>query len=158
VFVDDALLDRSINAALLRTGLAYAELYSTMPFPLIGHMQDLVTQARAAEDLVTQARAAGAGFWPRENLGIDNPAQPTSVGDLADLVIFPSCTAAWSATSPTSTPTSPHSTPGSAPNPTATTPPNSPPANATTSTTSLYQVDQNGISLRHLPEQLIFLE
>jgi hypothetical protein len=48
VFVDDALLDRSINAALLRAGLAYAELYSTMPFPLIGHMQDLVTQARAA--------------------------------------------------------------------------------------------------------------
>jgi endonuclease YncB( thermonuclease family) len=80
VFVDDTLLDRSVDAALVRAaGLAYAELYSTMPFPLIGHLQALVTQARAA----------GAGFWPREDLGIDNPARPTSVADLADLVIFP---------------------------------------------------------------------
>jgi endonuclease YncB( thermonuclease family) len=64
VFVEEALLDRSVNAALVRAGLAYAELYSTMPFPLIGHMQDLVTQARAA----------GAGFWSsdrhRETAGV----------------------------------------------------------------------------------------
>jgi endonuclease YncB( thermonuclease family) len=79
VFVDDALLDRSVNAALLRAGLAYAELYTTMPFQLIGHMRDLVTQARTA----------GTGFWPSEDIGIDNPAKPASVADLADLVIFP---------------------------------------------------------------------
>ena len=40
VFVDDALLDRSVNAALVRAGLAYGEFCTSMPFPLIGHLRD----------------------------------------------------------------------------------------------------------------------
>src|SRR5690349_11240367 len=47
VFVDDALLDRSVSTALLR---------------------------------------AGAGFWPREDIGVDKPDKPDK---LADPVIFP---------------------------------------------------------------------
>jgi endonuclease YncB( thermonuclease family) len=79
IFVDAARLDRSVNAALVRGGLAYGEFYTTMPFPLIGHLRDGVTQARAA----------GAGFWPKETAGVDQPAQPASVADLSDLVMFP---------------------------------------------------------------------
>ena len=79
VFVDEALLDRSVNAAIVRAGLTYGEFYTTMPFSLIAHMRDLVTQARAA----------GAGFWPHESLGVDIPAQPTGIADLSDMVIFP---------------------------------------------------------------------
>jgi endonuclease YncB( thermonuclease family) len=79
VFVDDPLLDRGVNAALIRAGLAYAELYSTMPFPLIEHMRQLLAQARADK----------AGFWPNEDLRIDQPVQPTSVADLSTLVMFP---------------------------------------------------------------------
>jgi hypothetical protein len=79
VFVDGPLVDRGVNAGLLRAGLAYAELYSTMPFPLIEHMRQLVAQARARD----------AGFWPSEDLGVDHPVQPTSVADLSTLVMFP---------------------------------------------------------------------
>jgi hypothetical protein len=79
VFVDEALLDRSVNTALVRAGLVYGEFYTTMPFPLITHVRDLVTQARAA----------GAGFWPHEDLGVGRPVRPASVADLSDLVIFP---------------------------------------------------------------------
>jgi len=79
VFVDDARLDRSVNAALVRAGLAYGEFYTTMPFPLIGHLRDEVGKARAAE----------AGFWPREGISVDASARPASVADLSDMVIFP---------------------------------------------------------------------
>lgn len=79
VFVDDARLDRSVNAALVRAGLAYGEFYTTMPFPLIGRLRDAVVAARAA----------GAGLWPKESIGVDAPARPGSVADLADMVIFP---------------------------------------------------------------------
>jgi len=79
VFVDEARLDRSVNAALVRAGLAYGEFYTTMPFPLIVHLRDVVGQARAA----------GAGFWPKESAGLDQPASPASVADLTDLVMFP---------------------------------------------------------------------
>jgi hypothetical protein len=50
-----------------------------MPFPLIGHLRDAVVAARAA----------GAGLWPKESIGVDVPAQPGSVADLAEMVIFP---------------------------------------------------------------------
>jgi hypothetical protein len=58
VFVDEAQLDASLNAELVRNGLGYAELYATMPLALIQRMRQLVTQARAD----------AAGFWPTEHL------------------------------------------------------------------------------------------
>jgi endonuclease YncB( thermonuclease family) len=147
VFVEEALLDRSVNAALVRAGLAYAELYSTMPFPLIGHMQDLVSQARTA----------GAGFWPREDVGITNPAQPTSVADLTDLVIFPKLYRRL-----VDYFTDQHTDLAAFDTWIRAQPDRDDPAQLPTGERGnlhdLYQVDANGVSLRLLPEQLIFLE
>lgn len=79
VFVDDAMLDGSVNAALVRAGLAYAELYSTMPLSL----------GRRVRELVTSARAAGIGLWPEEAVTTSTAARPGSVADLDSLVMFP---------------------------------------------------------------------
>jgi endonuclease YncB( thermonuclease family) len=147
VFVDDALLDRSVSAALVRAGLAYGEFYATMPFSLIGHLRGLVAQARAA----------GAGFWPRENVGLDVSAQPTSIADLSDLVIFPKLYRrlvdyfgdlhadlgafdTWVRAAPDRDD------------------PAQLPSGGRGHLHDLYQVDDKRISLRLLPEQLVFLE
>ena len=79
VFLDEALLDRSVNAALIREGLAYAELYSSMPLDLIKHMRRLVKAARNA----------GQGFWYQENVGRNARAQIYGLADLAEMVMFP---------------------------------------------------------------------
>jgi hypothetical protein len=147
VFVDEALLDGSVNAALVRAGLTYGEFYTTMPFPLITHMRDLVTQARAA----------GAGFWPHENIGLSTSAQPTDVADLSDLVIFPklyrrlvdyfgdghtdlAAFDTWVRAVPERDD------------------PAQLPSGERGHLHDLYEVDEKGISLRILPEQVIFLE
>ena len=52
------LLDASLNADLVRAGLAYAELYSTMPIDLIHRMRHLITTARTNN----------TGMWPTERL------------------------------------------------------------------------------------------
>ena len=147
MFVDEARLDRSVNAALIRPGLAYGEFDTTMPFPLIGHLRDLVTQARTA----------GAGFWPSEHVDIGTSAQPSSVADLDDLIMFPKLyprlvdyftdqhtdLAAFDTLDPRSArPRRPRPTP----------------TGERGNLHDLYQVDTHGISLRQLPEGLIFLE
>lgn len=79
VFVDEALLGASVNAALIREGLAYAELYATMPL-------DLIQQMRRE---VKAARQASRGFWPRESL-VRNARLPLrDSAQLSDLVMFP---------------------------------------------------------------------
>ena len=145
VFVDGDRLDRSVNAALIRAGLAYGEFYTTMPFALIGRLRDLVTQARAA----------GAGFWPREDIGIDSPARPTSVADLDDLVVFPKLyrrLVDYFTDSHTDL---------AAFDTWIRQPERDDPAQLPTGERGhlhdLYQVDDKSISLRLLPEQLIFL-
>ena len=90
-----------------------------MPFSLIGHMRDLVTQARAAS----------AGFWPSETVVSGTAARPAGVANLENKVIFPKLYRRPVAYfTDNHTDLSPHPTPGSAPNPTATTPPNFPAA------------------------------
>ena len=147
VFVDEALMDRSVNAALVRAGLAYGEFYSTMPFPLIGHLRDLVTQARAA----------GAGFWPREDVGVDHAAQPTSITDLSDLVIFPKLyrrLVEYFADNHTDLAAFDTWVRASRPRDD----PAQLPSGERGNLHDLYQVDEKGISLRFLPEELTFLE
>jgi hypothetical protein len=78
-FVDGPLLDSSVNAELVRAGLAYAELYSTMPLDLINRMRELIATARAD----------GAGLWPDEDLTLTTRVDPHSVADLSTLVMFP---------------------------------------------------------------------
>jgi endonuclease YncB( thermonuclease family) len=79
VFVDVAALDASVNAELVRNGLAYAELYSTMPIDLIHQMRQLVTAARQA----------GLGLWPHEHVTTTARAQLKSLADLSTLIMFP---------------------------------------------------------------------
>ena len=79
VFVDLAALEASGNAELVRGGLAYAELYSTMPIDLIHRMRQLVTAARRA----------GHGLWPHEHVTTTARTQLKSLADLSTLVMFP---------------------------------------------------------------------
>jgi endonuclease YncB( thermonuclease family) len=79
VFVDEARLEASVNAALVRKGLAYVELYRTMPIDLIRRMRELVTAARHAKH----------GFWSRENVTLGTRRQLNGLADLPDLVMFP---------------------------------------------------------------------
>jgi endonuclease YncB( thermonuclease family) len=147
VFVDDARLDRSLNAALIRAGLAYGEFYTTMPFSLIGHLRDLVTQARAA----------GAGFWPAESVAVGTPAQPTGVADLDELVIFPKLYRRL-----VDYFTDDHTDLAAFDTWIRAQPDRDDPAQLPTGERGnlhdLYQLDDTGISLRLLPEDLIFLE
>lgn len=79
VFVDVAALEASVNAELVRNGLAYAELYSTMPIDLIHRMRHLVTAARQAD----------LGLWPHEHVTTTARAQLKSLADLSTLIMFP---------------------------------------------------------------------
>lgn len=79
VFVDEPRLDASVNAALIRDGLAYGELYATMPLDLIRHVRQLVKGARRE----------GRGLWPRESVTRNTRVQLQGLADLPDLVMFP---------------------------------------------------------------------
>lgn len=78
VFVDLAALEASVNAELVRGGLAYAELYSTMPIDLIHRMRQLVTAARQA----------GHGLWPREHVTTTARVQLSGLADLPEELTF----------------------------------------------------------------------
>jgi endonuclease YncB( thermonuclease family) len=79
VFVDADVLDESLNAAMVRDGLAYAELYSTMPLKLIERMRELIRTARDA----------GKGLWPDEDLTTGASVHPHNLADLSKLIMFP---------------------------------------------------------------------
>ncbi|MGH3965445.1 MAG: thermonuclease family protein [Pseudonocardiaceae bacterium] len=79
VFVDEAILETSVNTALVREGLAYGELYATMPLDLIRRMRQLVKTARQN----------GSGFWPQEDVTIDSRVQLQGLPDLPELIMFP---------------------------------------------------------------------
>jgi len=79
IFVDKERLDTSVNAKLVSEGLAYAELYSSMPHSLIVRMRQLVKAARQA----------GLGFWPEESVQVGHGVKITDASDLPKMVIFP---------------------------------------------------------------------
>lgn len=79
VFATPELLEKSANATLLREGLAYAELYSTMPLDLIARMRELIGRARKDAQ----------GFWPRESLTTAAAVRPANLADLTTLIMFP---------------------------------------------------------------------
>lgn len=79
VFADEAILETSVNAALVREGLAYGELYGTMPLDLIRRMRQLVTSTRQNV----------SGFWPKEDVTVDSRVQLQGLPDLPELIIFP---------------------------------------------------------------------
>ncbi|MBM2615938.1 hypothetical protein JIG36_10255 [Actinoplanes sp. LDG1-06] len=79
VFVDEALVDQSVNAALLADGHTYPAFYGTLPTTLRAH---LAASSRAA-------RAAGKGVWPRSTADPDGAAVVPDEASLEKLVIGP---------------------------------------------------------------------
>jgi endonuclease YncB( thermonuclease family) len=81
VWVDEALVDRSVNALLLAAGLTYPAFYGTLPVSLRTHLADASRSARAAQ--------APAGLWPRSNADPDGPASVADLDALEQLVVWP---------------------------------------------------------------------
>src|SRR5215213_3538782 len=81
VFVDEALVDGSVNAVLLAAGLAYPAFYGTLPASLRNH---LAVASRAA-----RATQPPRGIWPRATGDPDDAAQVTGLAQLQTLVLWP---------------------------------------------------------------------
>ncbi|GAA2709925.1 thermonuclease family protein [Actinoplanes palleronii] len=79
IFVDEAGVDRSVNAELLGIGLAYPAFYTTLPATLRTHL---------AQQSIT-ARAKESGLWPRATADRDGAATVTGLDTLQQLVIWP---------------------------------------------------------------------
>jgi hypothetical protein len=81
VFVDEALVDQSLNAVLLAAGHAYPAFYATLPADLRTHLAAVSRAARAAQP--------PPGLWPRSTADPDGPATIANLGVLEQLVIWP---------------------------------------------------------------------
>jgi endonuclease YncB( thermonuclease family) len=81
VFVDEALVDRSLNAVLLAAGHAYPAFYATLPATLRTHLAEVSRAARAAQ--------TPAGLWPRSTADPDGPAPVADLAGLEQLVTWP---------------------------------------------------------------------
>src|SRR5262245_8764565 len=81
VFVDEALVDQSVNAALLRAGLAYPAFYATLPASLRHHLTGVSRAARDTEP--------PAGMWPRSTADPNGAATVMDLAGLEQLVIWP---------------------------------------------------------------------
>jgi hypothetical protein len=81
VFVDEALVDQSLNAQLLAAGHAYPAFYATLPADLRTHLAKVSEAARAAQPPV--------GLWPRSTADPDGPATIANLDGLQQLVIWP---------------------------------------------------------------------
>lgn len=81
VFVDEPLVDESLNAQLLAAGHAYPAFYATLPVDLRKYLATVSEAARAAQ--------APAGLWPRSTADPDGPATITDLDRLAELVLWP---------------------------------------------------------------------
>jgi endonuclease YncB( thermonuclease family) len=79
IFVDEALLDRSVNAQIVQAGLAYVEPYDTMPMTLVERMRTLVREARDAQ----------IGIFAAESVSIGKSAKIGSIDDAQTLVLWP---------------------------------------------------------------------
>ncbi|MER9529790.1 hypothetical protein NKI89_08265 [Mesorhizobium sp. M0309] len=79
IFVDEALLDQSINAKMVHAGLAYVEPYDTMPMTLVNRMRVLIAGARSA----------GTGIFGAESVSVGKSATIASIDDAQDLVMWP---------------------------------------------------------------------
>jgi hypothetical protein len=77
VFVDQALVERSVNAALLSAGHTYPAFYATLPASLRTHLVGVSRAARAAQ--------SATGLWPRSTA---DPNGAATVADLAALELL----------------------------------------------------------------------
>ena len=81
VFLDDALVDQSVNAQLLAAGHAYPAFYATLPATLREHLAGGSEAARAAQ--------SPAGLWPRSTADPNGVAPIANLAALEELVIWP---------------------------------------------------------------------
>jgi|SoiMethySBSTD1v2_1073268.scaffolds.fasta_scaffold1059957_1 endonuclease YncB( thermonuclease family) len=79
IFVDENILDQSVNAKLVQAGLAYVEPYDTMPISLINHMRTIIGTARKG----------GIGIFTAEGVGVGKAATIASLDDAQGLVMWP---------------------------------------------------------------------
>jgi endonuclease YncB( thermonuclease family) len=79
IFVDEAMLDRSINAKLAQEGLVYVEPYDTMPIALVNRLRAIMRTARSA----------GAGFLGAEDVSVAASAAIPSLDAAQGLVMWP---------------------------------------------------------------------
>ena len=82
VFLDAPLVERSVNWKLLDAGLAYAELYTSMPLDLVRQMARRVRHLRA--------EPPANGIWGREHVALGRSyVWDKQIDSLEDLVMFP---------------------------------------------------------------------
>ncbi len=79
VFVDNAILDQSVNVELVVEGLAYVEPYDTMPISLVKHLRGKAHTARNAN----------AGLWKSEDVTTEKAAPIQTLAALEALVMWP---------------------------------------------------------------------
>jgi hypothetical protein len=79
IFVDEAMLDRSVNAKLVQEGLVYVEPYDTMPIALVNRLRAIMRSARSA----------GAGFLGAEDVSVGASAAIPSLAAAQDLIMWP---------------------------------------------------------------------
>lgn len=79
VFLDEARMNQSFNAALVREGWAYPAFYTTLPISLKDELAALTDQARQA----------GRGFWPHAEATPTDAATVPDLATLETLVIWP---------------------------------------------------------------------
>lgn len=80
IFVDEHLLNQSVNAKLVKAGLSYVEPYDTMPLSLIKDLRKLITGARAKP---------GKGLWPQEDVNTGKEVQIADLVKLETLILWP---------------------------------------------------------------------
>jgi endonuclease YncB( thermonuclease family) len=81
VFVDNAVVDQSVNARLLGAGQVYPAFYATLPADLRAHLAESSRAARAAQPPI--------GLWPRSTADPDGAATVAGLAGLEQLVIWP---------------------------------------------------------------------
>jgi hypothetical protein len=81
VFVDQALVDQSVNARLLAAGLVYPAFYATLPADLRAHLSTVSQAARDAQP--------PTGLWPRSTADPNGPATVANLAELEELVLWP---------------------------------------------------------------------
>jgi len=81
VFLDEAGVDRSVNALLLAAGHVYPAFYATLPASLRTHLAEMSRTARAA--------GAASGLWPRSTADPNGAATVPDLDGLERLVMWP---------------------------------------------------------------------
>lgn len=79
IFLDETLLDQSLNAKLLKDGLYYPMFYTSMPIALKEHLANLTLNARTAK----------RGLWVNATASKESWATIRTIDELQELVMWP---------------------------------------------------------------------